>query len=124
MATTIPAAFAARNSRPRFGTTLCSVTLSPTTGHAFPWGLKKSICGSMTTKAALDASSVIAPFDSAGLVGSAYGSLAAFASCAHVAATVVAAAVATTPVKNDLRPAYIVELLISILQFASSRENA
>jgi hypothetical protein len=36
IATVMPAAFAALKRRTRFGMTLCSVTLSPTTGHANP----------------------------------------------------------------------------------------
>src|SRR5688572_11273336 len=103
MATTMPDAFAALNSRPRLGTTLCSVTLSPTTGHALPLGLRKSICGSITTNAARDGSNFMLPFWSAGSVGSAYRSFAAFASETPVAATAVAAAAAVIPVKKVRR---------------------
>ena len=53
---------------------------SPTTGQPAPLGLMKSICGSITTRAARCKSSVIPGSGNTGFVGSAYRALAAFAS--------------------------------------------
>jgi hypothetical protein len=68
---TIPLCFAALNKRSRFSTVLFWVTDSPTTGQVTPFGLRKSICGSITTNAVLSSCSTMSLGGNAGLSGSA-----------------------------------------------------
>ncbi|MCY1188524.1 hypothetical protein D9M73_296420 [compost metagenome] len=71
MATVAPAFLKAVKSRLRFGTRCCSLTLSPKTFQPAPFGLMKSICGSITTSAVRLMSHSKVDAGSAGSTGSA-----------------------------------------------------
>src|SRR5262245_50017115 len=101
----MPACLEASNRRTRFGTSLCSVTLSPTIGQAGLFGLMKSTWGSMTTSAVRRRSRRIPGSGRNGFFGSAYADvipLAVSGGCA--AETTVAAAAPASPVRNERRP--------------------
>src|SRR5687767_10503723 len=93
----MPAFFEDSNRRSRFGTTRRSVTASPTADQAAPFGLMKSIWGSITTKAVRSRSSVILGTGIAGLAGSVY--------CAGCAVAVVMLATATASAAVQRRAA-------------------
>src|SRR5260370_29227282 len=69
--------FAAANNGSRLSTVLCCLTLSPTTPQVTPFGLRKSIWGSVTTSAVRSKFSFMFDGGSIGLLGSAYLSVAA-----------------------------------------------
>jgi len=101
----MPAALAAANRRPRLSTVLCCVTLSPTAPQTTPFGLRKSICGSITTSAVRARSSFMSDGGSIGLAGSAYLSVAVAALAAVAAPTAAdaSAAVTAAPLFRKLR---------------------
>src|SRR5260370_29998322 len=69
--------FAAANNGSRLSTVLCCLTLSPTTPQVTPFGLRKSIWGSVTTSAVRSKFNFMFDGGSIGLLGSAYLSVAA-----------------------------------------------
>src|SRR5260370_4138714 len=73
----MPTGYAVPNNRPRLSTVLCCLTLSPTTPQVTPFGLRKSIWGSVTTSAVRSKFSFMSDGGSIGLLGSAYLSVAA-----------------------------------------------
>ena len=88
-----------------FSTVLCCCTLAPTAPQATPLGLRKSTCGSMTTRAVRARSSSMVDGGSIGFAGSAYLSPAvAGAAFADVVTAAVASAAATAaPLVRKLR---------------------
>jgi hypothetical protein len=85
-----------------FATVLCSWTLLPTTFHVTPFGLRKTTCGSVTTRAVRLRSSFMSEDGSAPLAGGAYLPLAASALPATAPAA-ARAATAAAPVFRNLR---------------------
>src|SRR5260370_41413680 len=73
----MPLAHDAANNRSRLSTVFCCLTLSPTTPQVTPFGLRKSIWGSVTTSAVRSKFSFMFDGGSIGLLGSAYLSVAA-----------------------------------------------